>query len=112
MQQVPAGGRKEEAVASDSTAQSKCGVPAEDNLQLGAVQFPTVRQSHDAFLVALQSLLSFILPRRRKHSVTCQVDVSSQIKRLSALLPICSCHKDLAAKLPIPARQCSRSHPE
>ena len=34
---------------------SQCGVAAEDDLQLGAVELPRVGQSHDALLIAHQT---------------------------------------------------------
>lgn len=58
MHQVTSGGRKVEAVgageggiAGSQAGRSQFGVPAEDDLQLSAVQFPSIGQSHDALLV-------------------------------------------------------------
>ncbi len=44
-----------------TAGRSQRGVPAEDDLQLGAVQFPSVRQSHDALLVPPQSCWVHVL---------------------------------------------------
>lgn len=62
-------------VAGSQAGRSQLGVPAEGDLQLSAVQFPSVRQSHDALLVPHQSCWVHVLPQTtqvhtvRKHKV-------------------------------------------
>lgn len=65
-------GRKEgrnEAVQEDEIrsqpGRSQRGVPAEDDLHLGPVQFPSVGQSHDALLVVHQADGVHVLPETK-----------------------------------------------
>lgn len=55
---------------SRQAGRSQLGVPAEDDLQLGAVQLPSVGQSHDALLVALQTRRAHVLPQTHQRTVT------------------------------------------
>lgn len=67
MRQVTSGSRMEEAVvggrgmARSQAGRSQRGVPAEDDLQFSAVQFPSIGQSHDALLVPHKSCCFHIL---------------------------------------------------
>lgn len=151
MHQDTSGGRKEDTVvergrqvreiARSQARRSQCGVLTEDNLQLSAVQFASIWQSHDALLVPHKSCCVHILPARRWLYIekTQSVDTLSSIrcykhtvywlqrhhKQLSSIfgqqkatwtelieLPFCSCHRGPSAKHLAPAHQYSHCHPD